>query len=377
MTNHDVNHNKAQLAQPYAANASTPNSVENGPERVAQAAAMQTQLFLPRRFVRSGHIQTLLASRSPLRTRTIATEYPLLLDGGPSATPLDAGRSVRLLAYYTPCINPAERRGLVVTLHGWEGCSHSGYDLMTTHRLIEAGFDVVRFNFRDHGPNLHVNRYTLNAGLFLGTLLDEVANALQQIVAMAAGLPLYIIGVSMGGNFALRLACRHRWQPFANLTKVIAVNPAANPASATDAIDRQRPYRHYFRKRWLASLLAKEHFFPEFYDFAPLRAIPTIRGMTEWLVRHYAHAYGDFQTADDYFAAYAVPADELAQLTVPVTIISAMDDPVIDANDLLAFKPHPMLARQLHPTGGHVGFVNIFPFQHHLPKMVLDALLAT
>jgi uncharacterized protein len=339
-------------------------------------AMAQTALFLPHRFVRSGHIQTLLARRRPARVLTAAKEQPILLDAGPSSTPLDGGQGVRLLAYYIPCRKPEERQGLVVLLHGWEGCSHSPYELMMTDVFTEAGFDVVRLNLRDHGPNLHINRYALNPGLFLGTLLEEAAAALRQIANLAEGLPISIVGVSMGGNFALRLACYHRLQPFANLAKVIAVNPAVNPARATDLIDHHRVYRHYFRKRWLASLQAKERFFPSLYNFAALPAIPTIRGMTDWLVRRYGHYYGDFQTADEYFAAYTVPFDEMALLTIPTTIISALDDPVIDATDLRAYQPHPLLTRHLHPTGGHVGFVDILPFRHRLPTMVLDALLA-
>lgn len=342
-----------------------------------KVAARQMQPFLPHRFVRSGHIQTLLARRRPPRIDCIAREQPLLLDAGPSTMPLDEGQHVRLLAYYTPTLPSVERRGLVLMLHGWEGCSHSNYDIMMTDTFTRVGFDVVRLNFRDHGPNRHVNRYALNRGLFLGTLLEEAAAAVRQIAAMADGAPLSIVGVSMGGNFALRLACYHRRQPFVNLAKVIAVNPAVNPARATDLIDGHRVYRHYFRKRWLASLLAKQELFPALYAFDGLLALPTIRGMTEWLVRRYQHQTGNFfQTADEYFAAYTVHAEELALLTTPVTIISALDDPVIDASDLIAFKPHPLLARHLHPTGGHVGFVNIFPFQHHLPTLVLDALLA-
>lgn len=332
------------------------------------------QLFLPHRLVRSGHLQTLLARRRPAHIFCIENEQPILFDAGPSVTPLDEGRHVRLLAYYTACQKRLERQGLVLMLHGWEGCSHSNYDLMMTDSFAAAGFDVIRLNFRDHGPNYHVNRYALNPGLFLGVLLEEIATVVHQIAELAAGLPFYIVGVSMGGNFALRLAGYHRRQPFANLAKIVAVNPAANPARATALIDSHPFYRHYFRKRWLASLLAKQHLFPTLYDFAPIRAIPTIYAMTEWLVRRYGHYYGAFQSADEYFARYTVGVEDLTELTTPVTIISALDDPVIDAQDLLAFPSHPLLERHLHPTGGHVGFVNIFPFQHHLPAMVLDAL---
>jgi uncharacterized protein len=348
----------------------------NNPEQrqSSTAPAKSHPLFLPHRLVRSGHIQTLLARRRPPRILCTNDEHPILLDGGPSVTPLDDGRNVRLLAYYTPCPPTRERRGLVLMLHGWEGCSHSPYDLMMADTFSSVGLDVVRLNFRDHGPNYHLNRYTLNTGLFLGTLLEETASVVHQIAGLANGLPFYIIGVSMGGNFALRLACRHRRQPVANLVKTVAINPAVNPKRATEVIDRHPLYRHYFRKQWLASLLAKEQLFPSLYDFTPVRTIPTIRGMTEWLTRRYGHYYGDFRTADEYFAQYTVYPQELAHLTTPVTVISALDDPVIDAADLLAFPSHPLLERYLHPSGGHVGFVNIFPFQHHLPTMVLNAL---
>ncbi|MBX3010358.1 MAG: alpha/beta fold hydrolase [Caldilineaceae bacterium] len=332
--------------------------------------------FAPHRLVRSGHIQTLLARRAPAQIRCLAQEQPLLLDAGPSLLPIDEGQTVRLLAYYTPPLSLDEQRGLVVLLHGWEGCSHSNYALILTDALTAAGFAVMRLNFRDHGPDRHVDRYALNRGLFLGILLEEAAAAIRQLSGWAAGLPLSIVGVSMGGNFALRLAGYHRTRPFAQLAQIIAVNPAANPARATDLIDSHPIYRHYFRKRWLASLLAKQALFPQCYAFAPLHAIPTIRGMTDWLIRHYRSALADFTNADDYFAAYRVQTADLAQLTVPVTIIAAMDDPVIDPADLLAFPLHPLLTRYLYPTGGHVGFVNIFPFQHYLPALVLSSLLA-
>jgi len=327
--------------------------------------------FVPQPFLRSGDLQTLLARYQPRAFRTLDVDTPFLVDGGADATHADT--RVRLLAYYTPTLTQ-ERRGLALLLHGWEGCSHSNYNLLLTLTLARRGYDVVRLNLRDHGPNLHVDRYALNPGIFLGILLAEVLAATQQIAQLAQGLPLALIGVSMGGNFALRLGLAHRQQPIPNLTKVVAINPAIDPAHATDRIDRHPLYRRYFRRRWLSSLLAKAAYFPTLYDFAPVARYPTVRAMTEWLIQEYGPRYGSFRSADEYFAAYTVTPAAMQTLAVPTTIISATDDPVIDAADFYALAPHPLLDVQLHPSGGHVGYVDLFPLRHHLPQLVLAAL---
>lgn len=327
--------------------------------------------FVPQRYLRSGDLQTLLARYQPKGLRAMQVDTPFLIDGGADAT--GAAPMARLLAYYTPTLAPV-RQGMVLLLHGWEGCSHSNYNLLLTASLVQRGYDVVRLNMRDHGPNLHVDRYTLNPGIFLGILLDEAHRAAGQIAALAPGLPFHIVGISMGGNFALRLALHQSSDPIPTLTKVVAVNPAIDPAHATDRIDSHLVYRRYFRKRWLNSLLAKARYFPELYDFAPLVAYPTVRGMTEWMIANYGHRYGSFQSADDYFAAYAVTPTAMQGLTVPATIISALDDPVIDVADFYALPHHPLLEIHLHPSGGHVGYVDLFPLRHHLPQLVLATL---
>ncbi|MEZ4673443.1 MAG: alpha/beta fold hydrolase [Caldilineaceae bacterium] len=267
------------------------------------------------------------------------------------------------------------RRGLVMILHGWEGCSHSNYNLLLTAALTRAGFDVVRLNLRDHGPNLHLNKYALNPGIFLGILIEEAVHATQLIARMAGDAPFYMVGASMGGNFVLRMALRHAIDPIPNLQKVIAINPAIDPARATDNVDRNPLLRRYFRRRWARSLLAKQELYPDLYEFAELRSCPTIRQMTEQIIRQYGDRFGNFRNADEYFSAYAVAPEDLADLTVATEIITAVDDPIIDAAAFDLLPANPLLSLQLHPTGGHVGYVDLFPVEHHLPRMVLRALL--
>ena len=325
--------------------------------------------FQPNRLIRGGRLQTFASSYPPRRLGTILPgEQVVVLDAGRDHSGYD--ENVRLMGYYNAHEGDDASRGLVISLHGWEGGSHSAYNLIVGQRLLAEGYDLFRLNLRDHGPRIHVDPYALNRGLFLGTLIEEAHCAVQQVAAWAKDVPVYVVGPSMGGNFVLRMAARHAMEPIANLRRVVAISPAINPAGATDLIDAQYPFRRYFRQRWLRSVLTKEQLFPELYSFAPLAKMAKLRTMTDWLVRHYS----EFEDADDYFGRYGVGGDDLAGLTVATTIVTAADDPVIAVADFLKLTPSPLLDLKIERFGGHVGFVDLWPVRHLLPEMILAEL---
>lgn len=363
--------------------------------------------FRPHRAIRNSMLQTVVSTFAPQHVRWVnRAAHPILLDAGPDQTGYDLTQPVRLLAYYNSAAdfdisatselggeaNPGEEKGaetvelplealpddlppvaekgVVLMLHGWGGCSHSPYNMVVTDTLLRNNFDVVRLNLRDHGPDIHVDGHKLNKGIFYGTLLGEVAVAVERVAKMAGDRPFYIVGASMGGSFALRLAIRHNSTPFHNLRKVVAICPSVNPAAAARQLDETRIFLRYFRNLWVTSLYRKAELFPDLYDFAGLEKFTKLRDITEqWLSQFSHHA-----STDEYYAEYAVSREKIQQLNVPTTIVSARDDSVIPYADIEALGPHQSLDLRIQEYGGHVGFVDLFPFRHCLPRIVLELL---
>ncbi len=332
--------------------------------------------FRPNPLVSSASLQTMLAMVRPKGIDVTTDEQLLLLDAGPDLTGAEPGRTVRLHGYYNASRTPGVERGLVMIIHGWEGCSHSNYNVILAQRLVEQGYATFRLNLRDHGPGLHVNPYALNRGAFRGTLIEEAAAATAQVARLAGDRPFFIMGASMGGNFALRLAKWHsEHTPFHHLRKVVAVCPAINPGRATDALDRNPGTRRYFRRRWLRSLRAKYALYPDLPVIDALEEMALVRDMTEWFIQQMAKKGAvPYRSADEYFASYAVLGDALRHLTVRTTIITAKNHPVIPVVDFYTLTPHPLLDIQIHPTGGHCGFIDAPPVRHRMADLLLPEL---
>ncbi len=323
-------------------------------------------IYRPHRLLRSGNMQTFLGQHIPADAWFVTEgEQMILFDAGPDQTGVDPARAVRLLGYYTPCRSrgntPSKPKGLVMLLHGWEGDSHSAYNLVLGSALVRDGYDVVRLNLRDHGLTHHLNK-----GIFYATLIEEVHAATQQVGLLTAGRPFYLIGASLGGSFVVRMALRHARSPIPNLRRAMAINPVLNPGRTSFVLDDHLLLRKYFRGCWLESLRKKQALFPDLYDFAPLASISTIREMSNWVIK----SMTTFSDVDEYLNAYAVRPMEFNDLTVPVSILTAANDPLIPPEDIAALPSHPLLQVNVLPFGGHVGYNDLFPFRHRLPDLV-------
>lgn len=274
---------------------------------------------------------------------------------------------VRLLGHYSPGArlspNPAAKK-LLIVLHGWEGSADSHYVVTLAGRAYAAGFDVFRLNFRDHGGTA-----TLNEGLFHSCRLEEVVAAVGTIAARYPATKRFLVGFSLGGNFALRVAASPGVEGL--LTKVVGVCPVLRPANTMLALERGLwIYRDYFLRRWRRSLAAKAAAFPELYDFGDLRRFRTLTETTEFFVQHYT----GFADLDSYLEGYTLTGNVLAALAVPAWLLAANDDPVIPSKDLERLARSEALEITLTPWGGHCGFLENFKLESWLDRRVLAAL---
>jgi predicted alpha/beta-fold hydrolase len=274
---------------------------------------------------------------------------------------VDCGAGVRLLGHYSP--PRGEARGLAILLHGWEGSAAASYVVSVGGLLHEAGYAVFRLNFRDHGET-----FALNPELFHSCRIEEVVGALAAVTTRhAADGPAFLVGHSLGGNFALRAAARAPAAGIA-LRKVVAVCPVLRPHSTMRALeDGLWVYRQYFLRRWRRSLLAKAACFPELYDFGDLRRFATLTATTEFFVTRYA----GFSDIDSYLNGYAITGDALAQLAVPTRLIAAADDPVVPSADLRDLAVTSALEVEVLARGGHCAFLEDYGLRSWLDRAVL------
>ncbi len=302
--------------------------------------------FQPPHWLRNPHLQSVLGSSAMRRHRAQRT-----LEATGAVTQahiLDGGAGVRLQALHS-AVPGRPSQGLALLLHGWEGSTESNYMRMTAAHLLEAGFEVVRLNFRDHGDTHH-----LNEEIFHSNLLDEVVNAAGDAVRRFGAQRLVAAGYSLGGNFVLRLALR---APAAGLplARVAAVCPVLDPDATMHRIERGLPLYHwYFQRKWRHSLRRKRELFPQLHDYGDDVLRLGVRDLTGWLVEHHT----EFGTLENYFEGYSIAGSRIAGLSVPTDVLMAEDDPVIPYATFSNWQLPSSACLEVARWGGHCGFLH-------------------
>lgn len=296
--------------------------------------------FTPPWFLRHRHLQTILNSVGPrkLKANRIIRELE-----NTRQLVLEAGDGVRLFAEYDA--SHSDRKRLAVLFHGWEGSSSSAYVVTTARTLLDAGYSVLRVNFRDHGPSHHFNRELFNA-----TMTTEVSNAIGEFLRLEPHGEVYLGGFSLGGNFALRIAADSA--AALNLRAVVAISPPIDPQHAT-AVTGSSLYHPYFFRKWRKSLITKLALYPELGYADALKAARSLDELVDFFVPHHTPA----QTPAEYYRLYGMAGDRLAALSIPGLLVTAEDDPIIPVEDLDKLNVPKSLEIEVHRHGGHCGFI--------------------
>lgn len=257
---------------------------------------------------------------------------------------LDCGNGIRTVGQLSR--HPQER-GFVVMLHGWMGTPDAAYVVATARRLYAQGYSVFRLTLLEHGETVALNPAYLHAGC-----LEELFVAVRQAFDMVHRGPGMLVGYSLGGNFALRVACKTRGTPIAGLDHVFAVSPVISPAQASRMMDQNPLIKGYFRRELYRWATTKEAAFPDLFQMEDVRQARTIAGISKICIDRWT----GFDTVSDYFDAYTIGPDDFIGCPINVTAISAIDDPVVPGADLLGLTPDACLETLVFRHGGHNGF---------------------
>lgn len=321
--------------------------------------------YSPPRIFRNGHTNT-VAAASVLR-KAYAQRISQPLRKQSQSITLELNKNIRLQGFFnTNQAAPADQQPLVMIIHGWLGCADSLYLLPLASTLYQRGFKIFRLNLRDHGDTQHLNRE-----LFHSCRLTEVLDATKTIQQQIPHSDFYLIGFSLGGNFALRIGTESKGRNL-KIKKIFSVCPVMDPENALHETQTMlKIYTEYYLIRWKHMLRRKHKLFPNEYDLQTINQQQSLTGMTEHLLLQYT----EFDSLQNYLNGYAITGNRLQSLTIPSEVFIAEDDPVIPASDRDKLCPSDNLNVRLTKFGGHCGYLHGLFNMNWVDEQIIQQLI--
>jgi predicted alpha/beta-fold hydrolase len=247
-------------------------------------------------------------------------------------------------------IGGASEAPLVVLFHGLEGCSNSHYALALMHEIRIRGWRGIVVHFR--GCSGEPNRLPRAYHSGDTTEVDWIVRRLQ---AERANRPLYVAGVSLGGNALLKWLGERGDEAAAVVTRACAVSAPIDLMVAGEALGRgfNLLYAQYFLVTLKRKSARMAQTFPGLFDPDRVRRARTLRQF-DGLVTAPLHGFAD---TDDYWTR-ASSKPVLKNVAVPTLMVNAANDPFLPKRALPG--PHEVsrhVLREFPETGGHAGFV--------------------
>lgn len=297
-------------------------------------------IYIPARHIKSGHLMTLITWA---RSRTFP-KLPI-----PVIRYFDVANDARVLAHCYWQTSRQERPTLLA-LHGLEGSSNAHYMRGLADKAYSRGFNVVLLNQRNCGGTEH-----LSSGLYHSGLSEDPQVVIKELVALDGLKSISVIGYSLGGNVALRLAGDYGTETPPEVSSVCAVSPTMDLAVCVDALERKSNaiYQWNFVRNLKNRMRRKARVMPCSFDLSKLSSIRTVREFDDAFT---APHHGFLDAADYYYRASSLRVIE--SITIPTLIVTADDDPFIPPAQFRhpSLEANRMIRVIITRGGGHCGF---------------------
>jgi len=256
-------------------------------------------------------------------------------------------------------------RGQIVLLHGLEGSANAGYLQSFSQAALERGFGIHRLNMRTCGGTEELCETLYHSGMTCDPLL-----VLKSLRERGTG-PLFLVGFSLGGNVALKLAGELGQTDL--LAGCCAISTPIDLAACVRALEKRPNYLYLrrFVRRLCERVKRKSQISSHLYHAERLRKVRTIWQFDDEFT---APLFG-FGSAANYYATQS-SARFLDAIHVPTLVITAQDDPLVPFAIYRhpAFQSNPALTLLAPERGGHLGFLSRKRPRFWLDGVVLDWL---
>ena len=235
--------------------------------------------------------------------------------------------------------------------HGLEGSSQSPYARTLMRHVRSRGWRGSVMIYR--GLSGEMNR--LPRAYHSGDS-DEVDWVLRRLRERAGAAPLYVGGVSLGGNALAKWLGERGEEARAIATRAASVCAPLDLSVSADALERgvARLYARHFLATLKVSAAARLAAFPGTFDGAAMRRSRSLREFDDAVT---APLHGFRDAADYYERSSAKPW--LPRVAVPTLLVNARDDPFLPESALPTERQVSSVVKLEFPSrGGHVGFVS-------------------
>lgn len=236
--------------------------------------------------------------------------------------------------------NWKENAPTIVLIHGLGGNHHSGYMVRFSRKLFQNGYRVLCLNLRGSGEGENQTSKPYNAGNSW-----DVKEALEKLKQEHPDSLIKLIGFSLGGNIALKLAGELDEDSKGLVDEVFAVCPPVDLAHTVTLLSQgfnkiyHRYYLHYLSKqtqKWL-----KGRHIGSLLEYDEIITAP------QW----------GFKDAADYYqksSSYKF----IPKITLSCNILYSGDDPIIDYRLLNDVSVPSNVHVWVSSHGGHMGFMS-------------------